>query len=150
MKVSEIMNANPVTVRIDQTFAEGLEILLRTHHTMLPVVDGDGVYRGIFDVRDIWRILLPKAAKLTRRSLEDLSFAHTSPEKMREQIAAASELPIGRFVTKEDLPALTPECTVIQAVLMLDEHGETMAVVDKATRRLVGVLAPWQVLDILR
>lgn len=150
MKVGEIMNANPVTVRIDQTFAEGFAILLRTHHAMLPVVDSEGIYRGIFDVRDVWQVLLPKAAKLSRKSLEDLSFAHSSPEKMREQIAEAAALPISRFVTKEDLPALTPDCTVIQAVLMLDEYGETMAVVDKATRKLVGVLAPWQVLDILR
>jgi CBS domain-containing protein len=150
MKVGEIMNRAPVTVRNDQTFGEAFRVLVETRHTILPVVDADGVYRGIFDLHDIWTVLLPKAAKLSRKSIEDLSFVSSSLEKMKEQIADSASLPIEQFVTAADVPPIYPDSPVIQAVLLLDEFGETIAVVDRQTKKLVGVIAAWQVLDILR
>lgn len=150
MKVAEIMNRAPVSVRNDQTFGSAFQTLLKSRVTTIPVVDADGVYKGIFDLKDIWRILLPKAAQLNRKSLEDLSFVSSSLGKMKDQIAEAAALPIGQFVTSEDLPSLHPESSIMQAVLLFDEHGEALAVVDRQTRKLVGTIAAWQLLDALR
>lgn len=149
MKVGEIMNRAPVSVCTGQTFGDAFQVLMKTRHTVLPVVDADGVYRGIFDLKDIWGVLLPKAAQLNRKSLEDLSFVSSSLEKMKDQIAESAALPIGRFVNAEDAPPLYPDSPVIQAILLLDEHGEMIAVVDRQTRKLAGVVSAWQVLDAL-
>ena len=150
MKVAEIMNRAPVWVRSDSTFGSAFQTLLESHVTTIPVVDAEGVYKGIFDLKDIWDILLPKAAQLSRKSIEDLSFVSSSIDKMKDQIGEASALPITQFLTSEDLPALHPESPLIQAVLLLDEHGETLAVVDRHTRKLVGTISAWQLLDALR
>ena len=150
MKVVEIMNRAPVSVRSDSTFGSAFQMLLESRVTTIPVVDAEGVYKGIFDLKDIWDILLPKAAQLSRKSIEDLSFVSSSIDKMKDQIAEAASLPIAQFLTSEDLPALHPESPVIQAVLLFDEHGETLAVVDRQTRKLVGTIAAWQLLDALR
>ena len=150
MKVAEIMNRAPVSVRSDSTFGSALQTLLESRVTTIPVVDAEGVYKGIFDLKDIWDILLPKAAQLSRKSIEDLSFVSSSIDKMKDQIAEAASLPIEQFLTSEDLPALHPESPLIQAVLLLDEYGETLAVVDRQTRKLVGTVSAWQLLDALR
>lgn len=150
MKVGEIMNRAPVTIRSGQTFGDAFQLLVETRHTILPVVDEDGVYRGIFDLKDIWDVLLPKAARLNRASLEDLSFASSSLDSMKEHLAESAALPIERFLSTRDTPPLFPDSPVIQAILALDTHGETIAVVDRQTRKLAGVIAPWQVLDALR
>jgi CBS domain-containing protein len=150
MKVAEIMNRTPVSVRSDSTFGSAFQTLLESRVTTIPVVDAEGVYQGIFDLKDIWHILLPKAAQLNRKSLEDLSFVSSSIGKMKDQIEEAASLPIAQFLTSADLPALHPESPLIQAVLLLDEYGETLAVVDRQTRKLVGTIAAWQLLDALR
>ena len=150
MKVAEILNRAPVSVRSDSTFGSAFQTLRESRVTTIPVVDAEGVYKGIFDLKDIWDVLLPKAAQLSRKSIEDLSFVSSSIDKMKDQIAEAASLPIAQFLTSEDLPALHPESPLIQAVLLLDEHGETLAVVDRQTRKLVGTIAAWQLLDALR
>ena len=150
MKVAEIMNRAPVSVRSDSTFGSAFQTLVESRLTTIPVVDADGVYKGIFDLKDIWDILLPKAAQLSRKSIEDLSFVSSSIDKMKDQIAEAAALPIGQFLTSEDLPALHPESPLIQAVLLFDEYGEMLAVVDRQTRKLVGTIGAWQLLDAMR
>lgn len=147
MKTAEIMNRTPMTVRADQTFGEAFRVLVQARMTNLPAVDGAGVFRGNFDLKDVWNILLPKAAQLKRKSLEDLSFVSTSIEKLREMIDEAGPLPVSQFLNADDAPPLHPESPVAQAMLLLDEHGETLAVVDRESRKLVGSVSPWDVLD---
>ena len=150
MKVAEIMNREPVTVRDDQTFGEAFQKLCETRRLILPVVDEQGVYKGIFDLKDVWRILLPRAAHLDRGGLVDLSFANSSLETLKDHIAENAGASIGRCITADDTPPVFPDTPVIQAILMLDVHRETIAVVDRQTRKLVGVVSAWEVLDSLR
>lgn len=151
MIVREIMNPAPIVVRMDQKFAEGFQIMLESRHSMLPVVDADGTYRGIFDVRDVWTLLLPKAARvLDRKSIDDLSFAFSSLERLREQIADVADEPISDFVSKEDPPPVYTDTPVLQAILLLYQHGQAIPVIERSSGKLAGVLATWQVLEVLR
>ena len=150
MKVAEIMNRTPVTLRTSQTFGDAFQILMENRRLILPVVDEQGVYRGLFDSKDVWDILLPKAAQLSRRGLEDLSFVSSSLEDLKDRITENAGKPIERFLNREDAPPLFPDSPVIQAILMLDQYGEAIPVVDRRTRTLVGIVSAWDVLDALR
>lgn len=147
MKTGDIMNRTPVTVRIDQTFGEAFRILVQNRASNLPVVDAEGVYKGSFDLKDIWNILLPKAAQLDRKSLEDLSFVSTSFEKLKDLIEEASSRTVSEFVNGDDAPPLYSDSPVMQAILLLDECGETLAVIDRRTRKMVGTVFAWDILD---
>ena len=147
LKTGDIMNRAPVSVRSDQRFDEAFQTLVRNRISNLPAVDEHGIYRGNFDLKDIWSILLPRAAHLDRNSLHDLSFVATSLDKLKDLIQDAASLRVSDFLNSNDTPALHPEDPVTQAILLLDEHGETLAVVDSQTRKLVGTLSPWDVLD---
>ena len=150
MKAGDIMNSAPVTVRTDQSFGEAFRILIESRQATLPCVDGAGIYRGLIDLKDVWDVLLPKAAQLSRKSIEDLSFVSGSVERMKERLAEAAGLPVTQFLTAEDAPPLHPDSPAMQAVLLFDEYGETIAVVERGSGKLAGVLSPWHVLDALR
>lgn len=150
MTVGDMMNRAPVFLRTHQTFGEGFRVLVETGHKFLPVVDDQGVYQGNFDLRDVWGVLLPKAVRLNRQSIEDLSYVPSSREKMVSQLAAAAQEPVTKYVTKSDSPPLSPESPAIQGILMLDECGETLAVVDRKTHQLLGVLSANDVLNALK
>jgi CBS domain-containing protein len=150
MKVGDIMNREPVTARTTQTFGDAFRILVENRTTNLPVIDEDGVFKGNFDLNDIWRTLLPRATQLARKSIEDLAFVSSSIEKLKERIHEAGPLPVTQFLTAEDAPTLFPENPLTQAILLLDEHEEVLAVVDRQSRKLVGTLSSWDVLDPLR
>jgi len=139
MKAGEIMNRAPVTVRTDQTFGEAFRVLIESRQATLPCVDGSGVYKGLFDLKDIWDVLLPKAAQLSRKSIEDLSFVSGSVERMKERLAEAAGLPVTRFLTADDAPPLHTDSPAMQA-----------AVVERGSGKLAGVVSPWHVLDALR
>jgi len=150
MKIGEIMNRAPISVRMDQTFGEAFGVLVETGHKFLPVVDADGVYHGNFDLNDVWGVLLPKAARLDRKSIENLAFVSSSIEKMKEQLAEVAGTLVSKYVTRTDAPPLSPDNPVVQGILMLDECGETLAVVDPNSKKLVGVLSATDVLNALR
>lgn len=150
MKIGEIMNRAPISVRMDQTFGEAFRVLVETGHKFLPVVDADGVYHGNFDLNDIWGVLLPKAARLNRKSIENLAFVSSSLDKLKDRLGEEAGEPVSKYVTRSDAPPLAPENPVIQGILMLDECRETLAVVDPHSHKLVGILSATDVLNALR
>ena len=150
MKIGDIMNRAPVTVQQGQTFAEAFKLMLEQRSSNLPVVDAQGAYLGNFDLRDVWNVLLPKATQLSRKSLEDLSFVSGSIDRYKDRLAEVAGDPVTRFVNKSDQPAVHPDTPVTQAMLQLDTVNEAIAVVDRKTHHVVGVVTAWEILDALR
>jgi CBS domain-containing protein len=150
MKIAEIMNREPICVRKGQTFGEAFRILTECGHGFLPVVDDDGVYCGNFELRDVWSAVLPKAVRLRRQSIEDLSFLPGSMESMQDRLAGAADAPVMEYVTRADAPPIAPETPLIQGILMLDEFREALAVVDPKTKKLVWIFGAKDVLKALR
>lgn len=150
MKIGEIMNRAPISVRIDQTFGEAFRLLVDTEHEMIPVVDAEGIYQGNFDLKDIWGVLLPRAARLDRKSIEHLGFVTSSLEKLKERLQDEANEAVSKYVTRHDLPTLSPDSQLVQAIHMLDECRETLPVVEPKTLKLVGILAASDILKALR
>ena len=150
MNVSSIMNPNPTTLPMAETFGGALRMMREQRIRMLPVVDTEGVYRGTFDLADIWKMLLPKAVLLGMDSLKDLSFVSDAKELLREKLSDAEERPVSEFLDFTCSP-LHPDTPVKEAMLLFYQHeGGDIPVVERKTNRLVGILSPWEILDALR
>jgi hypothetical protein len=54
---------------------------------------------------------------------------------------------VSEFVNGDDSPPLYSDSPVMQAILLLDECGETLAVIDRKTRKMVGTVFAWDILD---
>lgn len=149
MTVAEVMNREPATLQAQQTFAEGFAMLRERRIRSLPVLDEQGRYLGLFEVRDVWEVLLPRAAMLGDRSLQGLSFVGGSSAEMQARLTAAAGRPVSDFVGNEELTAVPPGTSVKEAVLLLYRHGGILPVVD-ASRRLLGIVSTWEILAAIR
>ncbi|MBL8176576.1 MAG: CBS domain-containing protein [Bryobacterales bacterium] len=149
MNVSTIMNPNPVTLSVTETFGAALALMRDRRVRVLPVVDLQGVYQGTFDFHDVWKTLLPKAVLLGMDSLTDLSFVSDAKDILTEKLAEASTRSVGEFL---DVPIepIHPETPVKEAMLLFYQHDGDIPVVDRKTKRLVGIVSPWEIIDSLR
>lgn len=150
MNVRDVMNADPVKLRLSDTFGSAFSLMLSKRIASLPVVDDMGVYRGMFDRFDIWRVLLPKAASLERGFGMDLAFASDTPEELKEKLEAVATRTMTGFLSDEKSPAVHPETPVTEAILLMYRQGSHLPVVEKASHKLVGILSPWDILQRLR
>ncbi|MCC6342182.1 MAG: CBS domain-containing protein [Bryobacterales bacterium] len=148
MTAKDLLNPHPVTIPIEETFGGALEILLERHIRALPVLDSAGIYRGMFNLHDLWELLLPKAATIDG-AITDLSFMPGSVEELREKVLEAGPRPVTQFLKDRDAPAIHPETSVKEAILMLYQHDGVLPVVEKKTRRFLGILTPWEILNVL-
>jgi CBS domain-containing protein len=150
MTVQEVMNTDPITTSLNSNFGEAFRTLMDRSVSSLPVVDADGVYRGMFDLHDIWQLLLPKAALLAMDSLPDLSFMADSQKEMQQKLNQAASRPVSQFLNGVESPVVHPHTPVKEAILLLHRHGGILPVVDRKSRRLLGVVAAWDILEKLR
>lgn len=146
MHVEHLMNGQPVTIGLKETFGSALRLLIEHRVRSLPVVDEHWIYKGMFDLYDVWAQMLPRAAMLDKESLEDLSYVSSSIESLREKLADADTRSIREFLDTEEAPAIHPDTPVIEAVRLLYHHGGNLAVVDRKTHRLVGLVSAWEIL----
>lgn len=150
MTVDHLMNPDPVTTSLDQTFAGALQTLLERRIRSLPVIDSAGAYRGMFDLYDIWELLLPRAATLESKPVADLSFMAGSADELRRKLREAGPRPIAEFLNDEESPSIHPDTPVEEAILLLFRRNAVLPVIERKSRRLLGIVTPWEILNSLR
>ncbi|MBI4906186.1 MAG: CBS domain-containing protein [Acidobacteria bacterium] len=149
MTVDSIMNRNPKTVPMTETFGGAFAILMDLRIDSLPVVDTNGIYRGMFDLEDIWELLLPRAAMLGLKSLTDLAFVSDAKEAMHQKLQDAGARPVSEFLDAQVQP-VHADTPVKEAILLFYKHQGDLPVVDRASKRLLGTVSPWEILQALR
>lgn len=144
MTVREIMNPTPVTITTAHTFGTALQLLMERRIRSLPVVDTCGVYRGMFDLYDVWTVLLPKAALLDYDSLVDLSFVSSAKDRLKELLAEAAPRPVSEFLEKDFIPMVSPDVPAQEAVRLMFHYGGNIAVAERG--KLIGLVSAWEIL----
>jgi len=142
--VSTIMNAKPATLRADDSVSKAADILQEKRYLILPVVDGEGRYAGVFDVWDLLGLLLPKAATLDDL-VPNLSFLGDDLPALQQRMKDIGSQPVGPLA-RPDLPLLRPDMSPVEALLLFYRHRSTLPVVDEASGKLVGVMSYWDAL----
>ena len=102
MTAESIMTSRLQTVLPSDTVAHALRLMHKNQIRNLPVVDEQGNFVGLFGVRRLKRILLPKAATdLDRFSLSDLSFLPDEMAQINERLRNAGNRPVSEFLEKK-------------------------------------------------
>jgi CBS domain-containing protein len=148
--VDSIMRTDVVTLSMNDTFGGGLDTIADRRIRSLPVVDDKGIYRGTFDLLNIWEILLPRAALLASQSVPDLSFLSGSRENLVQKLNEAAPRPISEFLDNDKTFILYPDTPVEEAILLLYRRSAPLPVVDRKSRKLLGVVTAWEILQLLR
>ena len=146
MTVQAIMTREPLTLRADDTVIRAAELMLDHRYLILPIVDADGRYLGIFDVWDLLQLLLPKAATLDDL-VPNLGFLGDDLPSLQAKLKEMGGRPVGPLA-RPDLPVLKPDMAVIEALLLFFRNRSTLPVIDDG-QRVVGVLSYWDALAAL-
>jgi CBS-domain-containing membrane protein len=147
MTAVTIMNAQPAVLHDTDTIAQALAALEQHRARSLPVLDGHNRFLGQFGMHAVLGLLLPRAAILNT-GLRDLSFIADEPEHLRERLGHISSERVANHL--EEVPdVVEPDTPLSELLLVLYRHGGNLAVVEKTTGTLVGVISPWDILEAL-
>ncbi|MBI2312413.1 MAG: CBS domain-containing protein [Betaproteobacteria bacterium] len=144
MTVATILNPAPYTVNADDHLLEVVRITLEKRFRSLPVVDGEGRYRGMVSLHGILGLLLPTAATVDH-GLADLAFVADTLDDLKEVLQGFVEHRVSDHMDPGVKP-VHPETSIVEATLLMFRTGENLPVVDRSTGRLVGLISPWEVL----
>jgi len=152
MTAKNIMTSRVITVHPADKVSDALLLMHKHHVRNLPVVDESGEFVGLFGVRRLGRLLLPKAAsELGRYSLTDLSFMPENPGEMMEHMHEIARKPVADYLEKEkNLLFCKPDTPVPELLKLLEESKDTslpVIVITHKGKKLVGLVSVWDVLE---
>ena len=147
MTVQTFMTSPPLSLRPDDSVGAASLQLIENRFVNLPVADRDGIYLGLFGAFDLLALVLPKAA-LEKSAGLDLGILKDDVSAVQDQLEEARSFRIGDHLNKT-APVLHPESGTLEAVLELYRARNTLAVVEKKSRKLVGMVSYWDALRAL-
>jgi CBS domain-containing protein len=139
MTTESIMTSGLFTLKPTNTVADALSLMHAKHVRNIPIVDESGSFVGLFGLRRLSHLLLPKAAmSLGKHSISALHFLPDEIVQMSDRWHEIAEQPVENFLEKESKLAL------------LDESKDTslpVIVVEGESQKLVGMVSSWDVLE---
>jgi len=141
MTCSALMTADPLTARETETVGAASAKLIAHHYINLPVVDGAGKFLGMFGIYDLLSLLVPRVA-LAGGLLPNLRFIGDDPEDLRTRYREIKSRLVGNVADREAI-MLYPDTPEIEALRLFCRHHTTLAVVERGTRQLVGIVSYW-------
>ncbi len=145
-----IMTPNPLTVRPDEKVIDALKKMYRAHIRSMPVVDAEGSFVGLFSIYRLMEVLLPRAAMARKGSLDDLSFIHTSEEKIDKKLQELAHKPVSDLLEKKKrLSFCSPKTSLLEMLLLLRGSHTSLpvVVVTGKNKHLTGIVSYWDVLS---
>ncbi len=141
MTCATIMTANPLTVRDEETVGEAAARLIEHRYINVPVVDASGRFIGMFGIYDLFSQLIPRVA-LAGGLLANLRFMGDDPGALRTRFGEIQSRRVGE-VADRSVRALYPDTPQIEALRLFCQEHATLPVVERETKKLVGIVSYW-------
>ena len=152
MTTKNIMTSRVITLRPDDMVVDAILNMYRHHVRSLPVVDANGNFVGLFGIRRLSRLMLPKAARdLDRFNISDLSFLPDEIDQLADRWREIASRPVSQFLEKEKkLLFCGPETSFPQLLELLEQSKDSslpVIIVEGKSRKLVGMVSAWDLLE---
>ena len=152
MTTKSIMKSGLFTLKPSDTVAHAMSLMHEHHVRNLPVVDEAGTFIGLFGLRRLSHLLLPKAAlNLGEYSVSNLHFLPVEVVQMGDRWHKIADQPVENFLEKEKkLLFCSPGTAFPELLALLDESKDTslpVLVVKGKSKQLVGMVSTWDVLE---
>ena len=150
MTAKNIMSFRLIKLSPEDRVLDALKIMHTHQIRNLPVVDDDGQFIGLFGIRRMITLLLPKAAQINF-GLKELNFMPDEVEVLYERLAKIGEKPVTEFLEKKKNLIFCKPSTAFPEVLELLEQNSgsslPVIVVKGKKKKLVGMVSSWDILD---
>ncbi len=150
MTAKNIMSFRLIKLSPTDRVYDALKIMHTHQIRNLPVVDDDGQFIGLFGIRRMITLLLPKAAQINF-GLKELNFMPDEVEVLYERLAEIGDKPVTEFLEKKKNLLFCKPSTAFPEVLELLEQSPgsslPVIVVKGKKKKLVGMVSSWDILD---
>jgi len=150
MTAKNIMSFRLIKLSPTDRVCDALKIMHTHQIRNLPVVDDDGQFIGLFGIRRMISLLLPKAAQINF-GLKELNFMPDEVEVLYERLAEIGDKPVTEFLEKKKNLLFCKPSTAFPEVLELLEQNPgsslPVIVVKGKKKKLVGMVSSWDILD---
>lgn len=150
MTVESIMTRDLIVLRPSDKVSDGLRKMHEQHVRTLAVVGDDYEFVGLFGVRQVVHLLLPKAAQI-EFGLTDLSFMPDDLGEMYDRLLEVGDRPVAEFLEpRDDLLICDPSTSLPEMLELLHLSFNTslpVLVLDDDSNKLVGMVSGWDVLE---
>jgi CBS-domain-containing membrane protein len=141
MTCGAIMTEAPLAAREDETVGEATRRLIERRDINLPVVNADGRFLGMFGIYDLFSLIIPKVA-LAGGLLPNLRFMGDDAEDLRQRFRDIAGRKVGEAADR-DARVLYSDTPQIEALRLFCQQHTTLAVVERDTRKLLGIVSYW-------
>lgn len=140
MSIKAIAEMSPpaTCLRPEASALEALQLMLDKEISCAPVCDQDNMFVGVVSTNQILLELIPPSAKV-EQGLQNLKFAGDALPMLSHRLRELEQCPVGR-ITQKNIPILTEETPVLEAVLLLTQNAAPLPVVS-ASGHLLGMLS---------
>jgi CBS domain-containing protein len=138
MNCAAIMTSNPPVIPDSASVADAAAKLVAERASSLPVVDGSGRYIGMFGIRDLLGLLVPRGA-LAGDLVPNLRFLGDDADALRHKFQATGTLTAGAMADRR-AATLHPDMPEIDALRAFARDQATLAVIARDTGKLVGMV----------
>jgi CBS domain-containing protein len=150
MTASSIMTEAVTSLRPGDTVRRGLRIMHENKARTMPVIDDDGSFVGLFGIRQVIHLLLPKVAQI-EHGLTDLSFMPDDEDELHARIEAVDDEPVSAYLERaSDLLICEPTTPLPEVLELLHQSFNSslpVLVVDNQSKKLVGMVSGWDILE---
>ncbi len=146
------MTSSLFTLKPTDTVADAISLMHREHVRNLPIVDEAGNFIGLFGLRRLSRLLLPKAASgLGPYSISDLHFLPDEVVQMSKRWQKIARQPVVNFLEKKKkLMFCKPNTAFPELLSLLDQSHDSslpVLIVEGKKQKVVGMVSAWNVLE---
>lgn len=138
---ASFMTSDPLTVVEDDTVGRAAELLVAQQLINLPVLSNDGNLVGLFGIYDLLALLVPRIA-VVGDLVPNLRFVADDIGELRSKYADIRNSPVRRAMNREPVTVYA-DTPVIEAVRLFCRNHMTIPVVEKGSRKLVGMISYW-------
>lgn len=139
----------PIHTRLfaDDPAGMAIDFMRAKHMGLVPVVDRDAVFVGLLSGDRLMHFMLPTAVAMMRGK-KYASYVRESAEDLRERVADVRTRRIGDLVDR-DVAVAYPDTGLVDAMILLSEKQFVVPVVARGSRKLLGAISFFTVLDAL-
>lgn len=129
---------NVVTVSPDMSVDEAFDVLRNKNVRTAVVTDEKHTLLGIVNFQQIIKGILPFSATM-EEGIQDLEFMHAEASDVAEKLKAVKEKKV-RDIMQTDIITVSPATTFLEVLFLLYKHGSPVPVVEKGTKKLIGIV----------
>lgn len=138
MTIENAIITDVIAARPDDTVKTALILMEKHNIRSVPVIDETGDYRGMFNIRQLLKKLLPHIAT-TENNLPTLDFIQNASPQIAGRLHELEPCKVSD-VMDTDIPSITAAIPHTEAMMRLVRHGSPIPVVHKGSSRFHGLL----------